>query len=241
MTQQAGRTILLNVIGICQQNIISNKPFFWNALFVDLKKLKISYWIKLQLEFLSHLILVGLKKKSWINFLDLKIISILLCILLAILDLCCCGGLSPVGVCGFLIVGGFFCCGPWALGTGSVVVASLLGCSLACGIFLDQGSTQVCGIGRRILYHWVTRGAPRNGDFNFCSRSTRWFSVLCTYCAGLSFPQGVFSLILGVGALYRKYETLYFPTSSTKMNAQPFNFHPTPASPLPLHTSWGLE
>ena len=24
---------------------------------------------------------------------------------------------------------------------------------------------QVCGIGRRILYHWVTRGAPRNGDF----------------------------------------------------------------------------
>ena len=36
--------------------------------------------------------------------------------------------------------GGFSCCGAWALGTqASVVVAHGLSCSVACGIFPDQG------------------------------------------------------------------------------------------------------
>ena len=36
--------------------------------------------------------------------------------------------------------GGFSCCGAWALGAqASVVVAHRLSCSIACGIFLEQG------------------------------------------------------------------------------------------------------
>ena len=41
----------------------------------------------------------------------------------------------------------------------SVVVAHGLSCSVACGIFLDQGSNRVSCIGRRILNHWTTREA----------------------------------------------------------------------------------
>ena len=37
--------------------------------------------------------------------------------------------------------------------TGSVVVAHWLGCSMAYGIFPDQGSNRVSIIGRTILYH----------------------------------------------------------------------------------------
>ena len=37
---------------------------------------------------------------------------------------------------------GFSCCSAWAIGhAGSVVMAHKLSCPMACGIFLDQGST----------------------------------------------------------------------------------------------------
>ena len=44
----------------------------------------------------------------------------------------------------------------------SVVVVPGLSCAVACGIFPDQESSQihVSCIGRWILYHWATRGAP---------------------------------------------------------------------------------
>ena len=45
----------------------------------------------------------------------------------------------------------------WFLGsraqTGSVVVADGLSCSMACGIFLDQGSNLCLRTVRQILYH----------------------------------------------------------------------------------------
>ncbi|XDA74483.1 hypothetical protein R6Z07M_004699 [Ovis aries] len=48
--------------------------------------------------------------------------------------------------------------GLWS--TGSVVVAHRLSYPLACGIFLDQGSSCILCTGRRILNHWTTREAP---------------------------------------------------------------------------------
>ena len=42
--------------------------------------------------------------------------------------------------------------------TGLVVVAHRLICSVACGIFLDQGSN-LCSIDRHSLYHWATMEA----------------------------------------------------------------------------------
>ena len=46
--------------------------------------------------------------------------------------------------------------GPWVLGQ-SVVVAHRLSCSVACGIFLDQGSNPCPCFGWWVLYHWVTK------------------------------------------------------------------------------------
>ena len=92
------------------------------------------------------------------------------------LGLCCCesfslvvasGGSSLAGV-GASRCGGLSCCGAWARGcagfsscnggsvvvaprlesAGSVVVAQGLSCSMACGIFLDQGSN-LC-----LLHYW---------------------------------------------------------------------------------------
>ena len=48
--------------------------------------------------------------------------------------------------------------GLWS--TGSVVVAHRLSNPLACGIFLEQGSSHIFCIGRWILNHWTTREAP---------------------------------------------------------------------------------
>ena len=42
---------------------------------------------------------------------------------------------------------------PRLYSTGSVVVVHGLGCSKACGIFVDQGSTCVCCTDRWILHH----------------------------------------------------------------------------------------
>ena len=54
---------------------------------------------------------------------------------------CCKRGLLFTVVCGLLICGGFSCCEAWTLGVqASVVVAYRLSCSVACGIFPDQGS-----------------------------------------------------------------------------------------------------
>ena len=44
---------------------------------------------------------------------------------------------------------------------GSVVVAHGPSCSVACGIFSDQGSTRVPCIGRQILNHCATREAQK--------------------------------------------------------------------------------
>ena len=68
---------------------------------------------------------------------------------------------------------GFSCCRAWVLGhtasvvaahglqsTGSVVVEHGLSCSTACVIFRIRDQTRVFCIGRQILYHWGTRGAP---------------------------------------------------------------------------------
>ena len=65
-----------------------------------------------------------------------------------------------------------FCCGVWALGmqaslvvarglqsAGSVVVVHGLSCSMACGIFLDQGSNPCLSIGRQTLSHCAAREA----------------------------------------------------------------------------------
>ena len=63
------------------------------------------------------------------NFLLNKFIYLFL----AALGLCCGAWASHCG--------GFSCCRAWALGAwASVVVVQGLSCSMACGIFLDQGS-----------------------------------------------------------------------------------------------------
>ena len=51
---------------------------------------------------------------------------------------------------------GFSCCGAQAR-VGPVVVACGLSCSIACGIFLDQGSNLCPLIDRQILMHCTTR------------------------------------------------------------------------------------
>ena len=52
---------------------------------------------------------------------------------------------------------GISCCRALALCAGASVVAALgFGCSVARGIFLDQGSTHVLCIRRHILSHWST-------------------------------------------------------------------------------------
>ena len=48
---------------------------------------------------------------------------------------------------------------PRLYSTGSVVVVHGLGCSKACGIFVDRGSTCVCCTARWILHHWATWGS----------------------------------------------------------------------------------
>ena len=53
------------------------------------------------------------------------------------------------------------CCRARALGTwASVVVVHGLSCSVACGIFLDQGSNLCPLVGRQILNHCTTREVP---------------------------------------------------------------------------------
>ena len=60
---------------------------------------------------------------------------------------------SVVAACGLSSRGsqalecGLSSCGPW------------LSCSVACGIFLEQGSTYVLSIARQIFKHWTTREA----------------------------------------------------------------------------------
>ena len=139
--------------------------------------------------------------------------------------------------------GGFFCCGPWALGTGSVVVASLLGCSLACGILLDHGSTQVCGIGRRILYHWVTRGAPRNGDFmSIFVPEVRADFLCCVQTVQACLSLRGFLVWFWVWELcIENMRHCTFQRHQPKWMLNPSISTPPPPSPLPLHTSWGLE
>ena len=73
-------------------------------------------------------------------------------------------GFSLVVVCRLLIVVAFLVAEHGLSGMqASVVVtpqAHGLSCSMACGIFLDQGSNPESCTGRQILYHWTTREAP---------------------------------------------------------------------------------
>ena len=48
--------------------------------------------------------------------------------------------------------------GLWSIG--SAVVADRLSCSIAWGIFLDEGLNPCLLMGRWILYHWAAREAP---------------------------------------------------------------------------------
>ena len=51
-------------------------------------------------------------------------------------------------------------CGSLAVEQRSIVMAHMLSCSVACGIFQDQGSKpNVSCISRWILYHWASREA----------------------------------------------------------------------------------
>ena len=68
-----------------------------------------------------------------------------------------CGGCSYCRAWG-LGWGGFSSCSSQALEFRFVFVARGLSCSVACGIFPDQGSHVPC-TGRWILYHWATREA----------------------------------------------------------------------------------
>ena len=95
------------------------------------------------------------------NYFDLSIHYLFL----AVLGLCCCAGFTLVveswGCClvavhGLLTAVGFSCAGARARqSTGSVVVAHGLSCSLARGIFLDQGSNLN-------LLHWQADSLPLN-------------------------------------------------------------------------------
>ena len=62
-----------------------------------------------------------------------------------------------------VVVGcGLSSCGSWALEHRPSIWGPGLGCSMTCGIFLNQGTgnqTRVSCIGRQILYHWDTREA----------------------------------------------------------------------------------
>ena len=101
---------------------------------------------------------------SYLNTICFKKYILCIYLFLAALGLRCCMGLSIVAASGgysslrcigfslqwFLFLrsmgsrhAGFHSCGWWALEHSSVVVAHRLSCSVACGIFLDQGSNPV--------------------------------------------------------------------------------------------------
>ena len=75
---------------------------------------------------------------------------------------------------------------------GSVVVVYGLSCSMACGIFPDQGSNPCPRIGRWILNHCATREVPvpmeffdSNIDFYFGSACVCLFECVCAcVCVG---------------------------------------------------------
>ena len=92
---------------------------------------------------------------------------------LAALGLCCCTrAFSSCGAQASYCCD-FSCCWAQTLGcvgsvavvpglwsTNSVVVAHVLSCSKACGIFPGPGIEPVSWTGRQILYHWANREAP---------------------------------------------------------------------------------
>ena len=107
-------------------------------------------------------------------------------LLLAVLSLRCCVGLSLVAVHGLPVaspvtvhrlqgprasvvaVYGLSSCCSRLKSTSSVVVAHGLRCPLVCGIFPDGNQTHVPYVGRRTLSHRATRGkAPVSSSFQF--------------------------------------------------------------------------
>ena len=54
---------------------------------------------------------------------------------------------------------GLSTCGSQAIEHRHNSCAARLTCSMACGIFLDQGSNPISSSGRQVLYHWATREA----------------------------------------------------------------------------------
>ena len=71
----------------------------------------------------------------------------------------------------------------------SVVVAHVLSCSAACGIFQDQDRTRVPCIGRRILNHCATREVPK--DFSFFKKWSRNWHQQEGRCSRPSFPNEI--------------------------------------------------
>ena len=97
----------------------------------------------------------------FLRSISLYLLILLIYLFLAVLGLHCCAGATLH--CGARVshCGGFSCCGAQAVGAqASVVVAHGVSCSMACGIFLYQGSNTCPCIGRQILNHCATREAP---------------------------------------------------------------------------------
>ena len=73
---------------------------------------------------------------------------------------------------------GFFCCGPQTLGA-QASVAMTLGLSWSEGSSQIRNRTHVFCIGRQVLNHWATRGAPTGWPWTTHSRGL-WSS--CGFC-----------------------------------------------------------
>lgn len=86
----------------------------------------------------------------------------------------CC---AQVSHCGF-----FSCCRTWALGLmGSIVVAHELSCSVACGIFLNQGSN-LCP--PALAGRFLTTGPPEKSVFKNYLFGSIGFRVWALECTG---------------------------------------------------------
>ena len=108
---------------------------------------------------------------------------------------CCAWAFSSCGEQGLLSsccawashCGGFSCCGAWAPGgVGSVFVACGFSCSVACGIFLDQGSNPCPLRWQADSYSAYHQGSPYP-SFLIIAIPTimKWYFVLVLTCLSM--------------------------------------------------------
>ena len=99
-------------------------------------------------------------------------------------------GYSPLVMCGLLIAVASLITGHRLWSTGFVVVVCRLSCSMACGIFLDQGSNPCLLHFRQILYHWANREVQHSLPWLAISCSTLYLSLgqgrTCQECSNIS-------------------------------------------------------